>query len=143
MGTFRTFGLCWEVFEGVKVCVKVLHFLLSKFLKGWCYILLKEPCNYRQQEDETPWKLVMHPFYLFIFLVRRLHSKYCKALLSMSLFSKWLCNWLNNNFWKVFCCTQHTWLWQTVPIYDYCALQIVVFLCGLRFLSHKKINTAS
>ena len=85
----------------------------------------------------------MHPVYLFIFLVRRLHSKYCKALLSMSLFSKWLCNWLNNNFWKVFCCTQHAWWWQTVPIYDYCALQVVVFLCGLRFFLHKKINTAS
>ena len=72
--------------------------------KGQIFILLKQPCNYRQQEDGTPrkcklimpWKckLIMHPSLPFIFLVRLLRSKYWKAVLLMSLFCKWLCYWL-------------------------------------------------
>ena len=29
MGTFRTFGLCWEVFEGVKVYTSVTFFIVQ------------------------------------------------------------------------------------------------------------------
>ena len=65
--------------------------------KGQFHVLLKQPCNYRQQEDGTPrkcklimpWKckLIMHPSLPFIFLVRLLRSKYWKAVL----FFKCLC----------------------------------------------------
>ena len=95
--------------------VKVLHHWLSKLVRV-NFFLLKQPCNYRQQEEGTPWKckLIMHPFTFYILreaaTLEILKSCSVYVFVLQMTVTVLLVGPIFN-----FCCTQHAW-WQLIKL---------------------------